>query len=106
MKNTNGSNPVYLAFRGTRLLWRGELPAVLEAARTQTDPVHVLIFEERSGAQIDFDLRGSREEVLARLATHKAFASQEAPAAAPRGPGRPKLGVSCREICLLPDQWE
>jgi len=49
-----------------------------------------LVFDDRSGAQIDLDLR-------------------EAPAPAgepPRGVGRPKLGVVAREVTLLPRQWE
>ena len=30
----------------------------------------------------------------------------KAPPAAPRGPGRPKLGVVAREITLLPRHWD
>jgi hypothetical protein len=55
-----------------------------------------LVFADESGQQVDFDLRGSLEEVLVR-------------ARGPRkssGPGRPKLGVVSREISLLPRHWE
>jgi hypothetical protein len=45
---------------------------------------------------VDFDLRGTLEEVLARVA----------PPAPKRGPGRPSLGVVCREVSLLPKHWE
>jgi hypothetical protein len=63
----------------------------------------VLVFDDATGAVIDLDLRGSEEEVLARL-TQAAPASAEP--AAPRGPGRPKLGVVAREVTLLPRHWE
>jgi hypothetical protein len=55
----------------------------------------LLIFEDQTGRQEDFDLRGPLAEVLARLA-------KPAP---PPGPGRPKLGVVSREVSLLPRHW-
>jgi hypothetical protein len=33
-------------------------------------------------------------------------AAEEAAASAPRGPGRPKLGVVAREVTLLPRHWQ
>ncbi|QLP98671.1 MAG: DUF2239 family protein [Rhodoblastus sp.] len=59
----------------------------------------MLIFEEEGGRQIDFDLRGGEEEVLARL-------DPPAPSARRLGPGRPRLGVVAREVTLLPRHWE
>jgi hypothetical protein len=53
------------------------------------------VFEVETGRQIDFDLRGSLDDVLAR----------ELPTA-PRGPGRPKLGVTSREVSLFPRHWD
>jgi hypothetical protein len=51
------------------------------------------VFEDRTGRQVDFDLRGTADEVVAR--------------ALPRpGPGRPRLGVTSREVSLLPEHWE
>jgi hypothetical protein len=52
-----------------------------------------LIFDDHTGKQVDFDLRGTVAEVVAR-------------AVPPRGPGRPKLGVVAREVSLLPRHWE
>ena len=46
--------------------------------------------------QVDFDLRGSLEEILERAGAKPAKT----------GPGRPKLGVTSREISLLPRHWE
>jgi uncharacterized protein len=55
----------------------------------------MLIFDDATGKQVDFDLRGNEAQVLAR-----ALPGQRT------GPGRPKLGVVSREISLLPRHWE
>lgn len=97
----------YTAFAGVRRLATGPLETtVLDAKsaidRGESEPV--LVFEDRTGTQIDFDWRGSPEDVRRRLATHPHFA---APASAPErsGPGRPRLGVVSREVSLLPRHW-
>jgi hypothetical protein len=70
-------------------------------ALLETDPnATPLIFDDVSGEQMDFNLRGTPEQVLQRLAP------PEEPAAEPRGPGRPKLGVVAREVTLLPRHWD
>jgi hypothetical protein len=56
-----------------------------------------LVFEDATGKQVEFDLRGTLEQVLAR-------ARPEGPERA--GPGRPKLGVVSREVSLLPRHGE
>jgi uncharacterized protein len=66
------------------------------------DPL--LVFEDQTGNQIDFDLRGTPEEALERLSSHPLFADIAEPG--PRRPGRPKLGVVSREVSLLPRHWE
>lgn len=101
-------NHTFTAFTGDRMLASGALETVLRAAKRELDgqaPAGqaVLVFEDQTGEAIDFDFRGSPEEVLARLADHPRFAV--APARRP-GPGRPRLGVVCREISLLPRHWE
>jgi hypothetical protein len=62
----------------------------------------VLAFDDATGTQIDFDLRGTDADIAARL--EKRF--PDARADAPRTPGRPKLGVVAREVTLLPRHWE
>jgi hypothetical protein len=79
---------------------RGTLEETLRQVkkRLDADPeLRVLIFEDASGRQVEFDFRGSLEQVLAR-------AKPEQPARP--GPGRPKLGVVSREVSLLPRHWE
>jgi hypothetical protein len=88
----------YTAFAGERLLAAGALRALLSRVKHALDrdpELAVLIFDDRSGKQVEFDFRGSEDEVLER----------EAPQKARSGPGRPKLGVVSREISLLPRHW-
>jgi uncharacterized protein len=99
----------YLAFEGNRCIGSGDLHTVARAARETLDrrkDAAVLVFDSASGP-IDIDFRGSVADVLARLpAPDAADAPEDAAVAAPRGPGRPRLGVVAREITLLPRHWE
>jgi len=97
------TNFTYSAFSGSRRLITGPLETVLREIKPFHDTSGkaandgpLLIFCDQQGQQVDFDLRGSIEEVL-----RKAL-----PAPARTGPGRPKLGVVAREVTLLPRQWE
>jgi hypothetical protein len=76
----------------------GSLDTALRQVKEIKEPADqpLLIFEDATGKQVDFDLRGSIDEVLARVA----------PKSPRTGPGRPKLGVVSREISLLPRHWE
>ena len=88
-----------LAFAGHRLLARGPAAEVVAAVKTATDAGEsVLTFDGVTGGVVDLDLRGDIAAVLARLI----------PASGPekRGPGRPKLGVTAREVTLLPRHWD
>lgn len=100
-----------IAFLGSRRLAEGGLEAValaVKAALAADGTATALVFDAVSSRPIDLDLRGSDADVLARL---RAAAPPPPPAAsavppAPRGPGRPKLGVVAREVTLLPRHWE
>ncbi|WP_199099378.1 DUF2239 family protein [Dyella sp. ASV21] len=96
--------PTCTAFLGHRQLASGSLAEVALAARKallDDAAAPVLIFDDLSGRTLDLDLRGTLDEVLARLADYTPC--EQAPA---RGPGRPKLGVVPREVTLLPRHWE
>jgi hypothetical protein len=99
----------YLAFEGDRCIGAGDLRTVARAAKETLErrkDAAVLVFDNASGP-IDIDFRGSVDDVLARLpAADAAVAAEDAAVAAPRGPGRPKLGVVAREVTLLPRHWE
>jgi uncharacterized protein len=89
----------YTAFSGTHHIVTDDLKGMLEAVKAYMD-AHpdepVLIFEDETGNQIDFDFRGTTAQILARLE----------PAKPKLGPGRPSLGVVCHEVSLLPRHWE
>ena len=87
------------AFAGHRLLARGPAAEVVAAVKTANDAGEtVLTFDAATGRVVDLDLRGDGAAVLARLTP--------APEAEKRGPGRPKLGVTAREVTLLPRHWD
>lgn len=103
------------AFAGNRRIASGALRHVaLVAQRTvqagpQAAAGPVLIFDDRSSALIEVDLRGSSADLLRRLAEAELAVKAEPDAEAPaprKGPGRPKLGVVAREVTLLPRHWQ
>jgi hypothetical protein len=92
------TTPTFVAFVGARRVAAGPLGEILPAlkARLDSDPSELqLVFEVETGKRRDFDLRGSLDVVMARY---------EPPPA--QGRGRPKLGVTSREVTLLPRHWE
>lgn len=91
----------WTAFKGDRQLASGPLIEVVLAVKRESDSSAtepILVFDDSNGRVRDFDLRGTRAQIVARL-------SQSFPAA-PRGRGRPRLGVVGREVTLLPRHWE
>jgi hypothetical protein len=88
------------AFDGHRLLASGagiDVALALKQALGAGAVGPLLAFDDATGDVIDFDLSGSEADIAARLAE---------PESAPRGRGRPKLGVVAREVTLLPRHWE
>ncbi|MEO8902069.1 MAG: DUF2239 family protein [Polyangiaceae bacterium] len=89
----------YVAFSGERLVASGPLREMLTATKAFVDAAddpRVLIFEDQTGRQVDFNFEGTAAEVLERAL----------PVPERVGPGRPKLGVVSREVSLLPRHWE
>lgn len=102
-----------IAFEGHRRIASGTPAEVALAVRevlARGERAPVLIFDTVSSRPVEFDLRGTRDEILARLAS-QAPVGQPAPIVdageddTPRGRGRPKLGVVAREVTLLPRHW-
>jgi hypothetical protein len=110
------------AFHGDRVLLAGPLIDVALAVKTATEsgaPGSVLTFDDATGAVVDLDLRGSKTDIIARLSeravqtpaasgvSHAAACGDDDGARdAPRGRGRPRLGVVAREVTLLPRHWD
>ena len=85
------------AFAGDRLIARGDPREVVVAVKAAVEAGYsVLVFDDVDARPVEFDLRGDLDVVVARLA----------PPEAKRGPGRPKLGVTPREVTLLPRHWD
>lgn len=105
------SQPQFFAFVDYNLLAEGDVIEVVKAARLALvdQPKRIAIYDASNGRPVDFDLRGSEEDVIARLADHPALPAEAKIAAESggegRGRGRPKLGVVSREISLLPRHW-
>ena len=100
----DSSSRTCTAFQADRRLasgFYGQVALAVRALLKAQPNAAVLIFDDETGRQVDFDLRGSDRDVLARLG---GFESDDA--ASVRRPGRPKLGVVAREVTLLPRHWE
>jgi hypothetical protein len=102
----------FTAFVGHRRLASGllaEVAITIKKTTKSTGTEPILIFDDTNGRSIDLDLRGTDEEILARLppsAPHPETITAESPGSEPRGRGRPRLGVVAREVTLLPRHWD
>lgn len=99
----------FTAFTGPHRLASGailDVALAVKAALASDPQAPVLTFNDATGAVVDLDLRGAPEDIAARLEERFPHAPDEAETEAPRGPGRPKLGVIAREVTLLPRHWE
>jgi uncharacterized protein len=91
----------FSAFDGDHRLASGSRACVVKAIRKHLDrqpDASLLIFDDTTGSQIDFDLRETGDETNTPAPIDAAEAA--------RSPGRPKLGVVPREVTLLPRHWD
>jgi len=100
----------FTAFVGDRVLARGDLDLVARACKAATadcDPTLIRIFNDLGGGRVDLELDGTMQEVADRAAWLQAYMAIEegTTEGAPRGRGRPKLGVVSKEVTLLPRHW-
>ncbi|MFM0473049.1 DUF2239 family protein [Paraburkholderia strydomiana] len=113
---TSTTSTTCTAFEGHRLIASGELPAVALAVKgviERGEQAPILVFADATAAPVEFDLRGTAEEIVARLVRessaahpHNDASNDDAEPDTPRGRGRPKLGVVAREVTLLPRHWD
>ena len=109
MKSTTENDIRYTAFVKGRQIASGDLEAVVLSVKAVMDRdarALPIVFDDATGRPSDFDLRGTKADVVRRLASHPLVNRTRSSTPRQRGPGRPKLGVVAREVTLLPRHWE
>lgn len=108
------STPIWIAFADSKRIAYGPAAEVATQSKSFVDAhpqTTVFMFEVESSQRIDIDLCAPLSHVLRCVpkpaATTPAIAAEATPQAdAPKTPGRPKLGVTAREVTLMPRHWE
>lgn len=101
-----------IAFENNRRVASGPLADVALAVRKhvgKTTHDDIQVFDAESGKTLHLDLAGSDKDIRARYAPAQVATfttSEDVAPDAPRGPGRPRLGVVAREVTLLPRHWD
>ncbi len=92
----------FTAFEGETRLEAGALASVARAAKIADDrgASRLLVLDDTTGRPIELDLRGSVDDVVSRLDAGEPETTK------PPTRGRPKLGVTAREVTLLPAHWD
>lgn len=101
---------VWIAFARARRIAMGAPRDVAVAVKRHVErhaETAVLVFDARTSAPVEIDLRGGTSDVLARIPDP---AAPETAGTGPKAPrmrkrGRPRLGVVAREVTLLPRHW-
>lgn len=101
----------YTSFMGHRRIASGPmLVNVLAVKKVLESRVNdpVLIFDDVTGRVVDVNTEGTDEELAQRYAPVDVSEAEveQIEEEAPRGRGRPKLGVVPREVTLLPRHWD
>lgn len=110
MEPKKRTQPKYTAFVDRHIVAAGSLREISVRVRQTLDErrlARLLIFDDRTGSQIDFDPRGEPEEPIYESAAPVEQAANEDQEDKPAAKvGRPKLGVVSGEVTLLPRHWE
>ena len=94
----------YSAFHGHHRLAQGDLAAVLAVLKDRpAGDASILILDDLSGDRIEPD---PRDDLAATLARFAATEEDAPPAPGPPTRGRPRLGVTAKEVTLLPRHWD
>ncbi len=88
------SQAQFTVFQGTQRLAQGEPWRVAQAVRQAGQAGAIAVFDDATGKPVDIDPHAARPPEQATAASE------------PRGRGRPKLGVTAREVTLLPRHWD
>ncbi|MFC6631853.1 DUF2239 family protein [Microbulbifer taiwanensis] len=92
----------YVAIHDKQLLARGDLETIVRETKAIDVSIEPIVLALDSCRRIEFSWHGDVETVLGNLPEQGAAASK----AAARKRGRPKLGVTAKEVTLLPRHWD
>lgn len=104
--------PAAIAFEGDKRIALGALADVAAIVRKRAGKnthENIQVFDYVTGKLLSLDITGAEKDIRARYAaaaTSTVAAPEDAAPDAPRGPGRPRLGVVAREVTLLPRHWD
>ena len=104
LKQPSSNTQRCTAFAGATQIASGsylQVALAVKAHLAKHGNASVLIFDNATGRQMDFDLRGSRDDISRRLSKQFPGGNEVQPL-----PGRPKLGVVAKEVTLLPRHWK
>jgi uncharacterized protein len=104
------STSAWIAFADSKCIARGAPGDVATEAQSFVDAhpqTTVFMFDAATSQRIDIDLCASLTQVLRCVPKPIAVPQAAAPQIdAPKTAGRPKLGVTAREVTLLPRHWD
>jgi hypothetical protein len=110
MHNTDPNTVTWIAFADSQCIARGAPADVATQAKSFVDAhpqTTVFMFDAESSQRIDIDLCAPLTHVLRCIPKPVAVQQAAEPQAdAPKTAGRPKLGVTAREVTLLPRHWD
>ena len=98
--------PSWTVFQGTKRIAGGALADAVLAAKAAIDggsTEAIMVLDDLTAERVEVDFHHDIDFILARLPKP---APAEPAADAPRGRGRPRMGVVAREVTLLPRHWE
>lgn len=101
---TLNSHPSYTAFVDRRCAGSGSIEDVAGALADLPAGSPPLIFDDATGAAVELDLRNGPDAAIADF--HRRTLPQTELATTRPGRGRPRLGVTAREVTLLPQHWD
>jgi hypothetical protein len=90
-------NNDYLAIHHQSLLAQGDLVSIVEAVKALDVTIEPIVLRADTFERVEFNWHGDSQTVIARLE-----AGENKPV---NKRGRPKLGVTAKEITLLPRHW-
>lgn len=108
----NSPDTAWIAFVDSRCIAKGPAAEALVVAKAQVDAhpeVPVYLFDAVTSERIDLDLTAPLALLQRYLPKPVQTLAEPSPTSEPavaRLAGRPKLGVTAREVTLLPRHWE